>query len=125
MPRFVVLHHDFPAGHARRPHWDLMLEWGHALRTWAVASEPGGALEIDAQALPDHRLAYLEYEGPISGDRGSVTQWDAGEYHLESHRDEELKVQLRGRRLCGELALRRESESHFWRVSFSAAPSTG
>ena len=125
MPRFVVLHHDFPAGHARQPHWDLMLEWGQSLRTWAVASEPGGAIEIEAEALPDHRLAYLDYEGPIAGDRGSVTRWEAGQYDLESDRDGELKVQLRGQRLRGTLALRQDTGGHFWRVSFSAAPSTG
>lgn len=125
MPRFVVLHHDFPAGHTRPPHWDLMLEWGQSLRTWAVASEPGGTVEIEAEALPDHRLTYLEYEGPISGSRGSVTRWDAGQYVLESDREDELKVQLRGQRMRGQLALRREPRGHFWRVSFSAAPSTG
>jgi hypothetical protein len=125
MPRFVILHHDFPAGHARRPHWDLMLEWGQALRTWAVEIEPGVAMEVKAEALPDHRLAYLDYEGPISGNRGTVTRWDAGQYQLENDREDELTVQVRGGRLCGELRLRRETEGHFWRVSFSAAPSTG
>jgi hypothetical protein len=125
MPRFVVLHHDFPVGHARRPHWDLMLEWGQALRTWAVASEPGAANHIEAEALPDHRLVYLDYEGPISDDRGSVTQWDAGQYEVESDSQREVIVQLRGRRLNGKLTLCRMTEGHFWRVSFSAAPSTG
>ena len=102
-----------------------MLEWNQSLRTWAVASEPGGAIEIEAEALPDHRLAYLDYEGPISGDRGSVTRWDAGHYDLQSDCDGELKVQLCGQRLRGSLALRKEPSGHFWRVSFSAAPSTG
>jgi DNA polymerase ligase (LigD)-like protein len=125
MPRFVVLHHDFPAGHVRRPHWDLMLEWGQSLRTWAMASEPGSATEIAAEALPDHRVAYLDYEGPLSGDRGSVTRWDVGQYHLERDREDELTIQLLGGRLRGELRLRQDTEGHFWRVSFSAAPSTG
>lgn len=102
-----------------------MLQWGQSLRTWAVANEPDGAIEIEAEALPDHRLAYLDYEGPISGDRGSVTRWDAGQYDVESDRGEELKVQLRGQRLRGQLSLRQEPGGHFWRVSFSAAPSTG
>jgi hypothetical protein len=125
MPRFVVLHHDFPVGHARRAHWDLMLEWGQSLRTWAVASEPGAASEAEAEALPDHRLKYLDYEGPVSNDRGSVTQWDAGQYDLELDCEGQLTVQLRGRRLNGTLTLCRETEGHFWRVSFSAAPSIG
>ena len=40
-------------------------------------------VEMDAEVLPDHRLAYLDYEGPISGDRGSVTRWDRGTYDVE------------------------------------------
>ncbi len=125
MPRFVILHHEYPAGHARRAHWDLMLEWGEALRTWAVASEPGEASGVEGEPLPDHRLIYLEYEGPISGDRGTVAQWDAGDYLVEREAEGELKIQLSGRRLRGQLSLHREADDHFWRVSFSAAPNTG
>jgi len=32
--------------------------------------------------LPDHRNAYLEYEGPISGDRGHVSRVETGTYTL-------------------------------------------
>jgi hypothetical protein len=125
MPRFAVLHHVFPVGHARQSHWDLMLEWGPALRTWAVASELSDANDAEAESLPDHRLAYLDYEGPVSGDRGSVSRWDAGHYEVESDRNGDLIVLVRGRRLSGKLSLCQQPESHFWRVSFSAAPSTG
>lgn len=125
MPRFVVLRHEFPRDHARAPHWDLMLEWGPALRTWAMASEPLSASEIEADPLPDHRLAYLDYEGPVSGDRGCVARWDAGDYRLESGTEEEVRVHLSGRRLRGVLVLKKGDGSHFWRVSFSADPTTG
>jgi hypothetical protein len=44
MPRYVILWHELPETHevgaARESHWDLMLEWGDVLRTWALASEP-------------------------------------------------------------------------------------
>ncbi len=76
MPRFVVLEHDHPV-----LHWDLMLEAGEGLRTWRLASTPfGETWAIAAEPLPDHRLAYLEYEGPVSGNRGHVKRWDTGEF---------------------------------------------
>ena len=73
MPRFVILEHDHPA-----LHWDLMLEAGDVLQTWRLAEPPAPGLAIEATALADHRLAYLDYEGPISGNRGTVSRWDAG-----------------------------------------------
>ena len=45
-----------------------------------------------AEALPDHRLIYLEYEGPISGDRGTVVAWDRGEYRLKRQSDAEWVI---------------------------------
>ena len=74
MLRFVILEHDHPV-----LHWDLMLEAGDVLRTWRLAEPPTGqTFAIAAESLPDHRLAYLEYEGPVSGNRGSVKRWDHG-----------------------------------------------
>jgi hypothetical protein len=98
MPRFVILEHDHP-----QLHWDLMLEAGAALRTWRLTrapSTPGEA--IDALALPDHRLEYLDYEGPVSGGRGAVKRWDAGDYDtLPARGAEELCVRLHGTRVRG------------------------
>lgn len=56
-----------------------MLEADGVLETWRLARPPessDGAIE--ATALADHRLIYLEYEGPVSGNRGSVKRWDLG-----------------------------------------------
>jgi hypothetical protein len=124
MPRFVILLHELPSGHARASHWDLMLECGHALRTWALAGEPLSAPEIEAEQLPDHRLAYLDYEGPVSEDRGAVSRWDAGDYQVTSQTAEELRIALHGARFSGRLTLRQQADGHFWRVSFSAEPTT-
>ena len=125
MPRFVILRHELPSGHARSLHWDLLLESGTVLRAWALASEPLTSSETMAEQLPDHRLMYLDYEGPISGDRGTVTRWDAGDYQLQVEGPDQVVVQLCGGRLRGMLSLARSTERHFWRVSFSAAPTTG
>src|SRR5262249_60311740 len=75
MRRFVVLIHNHPA-----LHWDLMLEKQAALRTWRLARPPDAAGSIHAEELPDHRQAYLDYEGPVSGDRGAVRRLARGEF---------------------------------------------
>ncbi len=82
MPRFVVLRHETPPGHERPTHWDFMLEAGGVLRTWALAEAPCRGRAIAAEELAEHRLAYLEYEGDVSGGRGSVVRWDAGTYEV-------------------------------------------
>ena len=121
MPRYVILRHEGSATYQPGVHWDLMLETGGALRTWALAEEPSGAGPIAAKRLPDHRLMYLDYEGPIAGDRGSVTRWDAGEYELLSETANELAIMFAGNRLRG-LAThsRRGSDDANW--TFSLAP---
>jgi hypothetical protein len=68
--------------HATTPlHWDLFLEVGSSLRTWSLASAPGpGDFCIEALEHFDHRLAYLDYEGEVSGGRGTVKRLDTGTY---------------------------------------------
>ncbi len=108
MPRFVVLRHEMPAGPCAGVHWDLMLESAGRLRTWALAKEPAETGEIAAQALGDHRLDYLEYEGPVSGDRGTVTRWDSGQYECQADSANEITVRLRGGKLDGTARLRKQ-----------------
>ena len=71
--RFVVLEHDWNG-----VHWDFMLEAGDDLRTWAMNAPPAPGQDLPARALADHRLAYLTYEGPVSGDRGRCGAWPRG-----------------------------------------------
>ena len=116
MPRFVVLEHDTAGGR----HWDFMLEMGDVLATWALGAPPDAAPEIAARALPDHRKAYLDYEGPVSGDHGSVTQWDGGTYQLEHRSETQLEAMLSGTRLHGRATLVRSPDApNPWRFSFS------
>jgi hypothetical protein len=120
MPRFVVLKHDHPT-----LHWDLMLEHGALLRTWRLAAVPADGLSIVATALGDHRLAYLDYEGPVSGNRGQVTRWDRGEYEASDWQDDKIVVRLAGARLTGNATLRQESGDE-WRFVFAVgAPPLG
>jgi DNA polymerase Ligase (LigD) len=109
MPRFVVLTHDHPF-----LHWDLMLEEGGILRTWRLDQPPDAEGPIAAEALGDHRRAYLDYEGPVSGGRGSVTRWDAGSYEvIESHADRML-ARFVGAKLAGEASLERTQNGAVW-----------
>jgi DNA polymerase Ligase (LigD) len=96
MLRFVILEHDHPF-----LHWDLMLEAGESLRAWRLHGEPVVGETVVTEPLPDHRLAYLDYEGPVSGNRGTVQRWDAGEYRLVEDAAARVMVELRGVRLSG------------------------
>jgi DNA polymerase Ligase (LigD) len=120
MPRFVVLLHETPAGQSRATHFDLMLEHGAVLRTWAIEKLPADCETIRAEKLPHHRLAYLDYEGEISGDRGRVSRADAGQYEIVHETDAEIVARLSGKKLHGTLTLVRDDrDAHRWRVSFS------
>ncbi len=79
--RFVILHHQVADGE----HWDLMLERGDVLLTWQLAREPvdRSSLPIPAKRLADHRKGFLDYEGPVSGDRGHVRRVDTGTVDFE------------------------------------------
>ena len=110
MPRFVILRHEPPAGSRRRLHWDLMLQAGDALRTWALAEPPAAGQLIAAEALADHRTSYLDYEGPVSRGRGTVTRWDAGTFQWERDTPREIVFRLNGRVLSGQVMLTRADE---------------
>ena len=75
--RFVILEHDHPF-----LHWDLLMESGDVLKSWRLlkAVEPGSW--IPAEAIADHRLHYLDYEGPVSKDRGCVSRVAAGRFEV-------------------------------------------
>jgi len=115
MPRFVVLEHDGPGGR----HWDFMLEAPAALATWALRAAPDSPGSVTAEGLADHRLAYLDYEGPVSGERGSVTRWDHGDY-VDEHETEGCRVvRLAGQRLKGTATLTQSPEdANRWQFSF-------
>ncbi len=123
MPRFVILHHRTPPGAARGTHYDLMLEWGTTLRTWAI-EQPPSLLPVQlAEQLADHRVAYLDYEGPVSNNRGDVTRWDEGEYQLLTNDEPQLIVELHGRQLQGTLKLSRPlPHDEKWQLLWIAKP---
>ena len=78
--RYVILWHDG----VPEPHYDLMFETlpGSALATWRSPRWP-----IDSPTpvtrLKDHRRAYLEFEGDLTGRRGRVDRAASGTCELE------------------------------------------
>jgi len=121
MSRFVVLYHECPNDCPRPSHWDLMLEQGNTLRTWALSDAPEDGRATRAVSLGDHRKEYLRYEGPLSHDRGSVTRWDAGTFTIVRNENDVLIAQLDGARLRGEIALERSvGDDQSWTFTFTA-----
>ncbi len=96
MPRFVILEHDHP-----ELHWDLMLEAGPVLRTWRLEGPPAPGRAVGATPSFDHRPAYLDYEGPVSGGRGRVRRWDRGTFTWEEDNEDGITILLCGGRLSG------------------------
>ena len=100
-----MLTHDHPF-----LHWDLMLEQNGVLRTWRLHREPDAAGPIVAEPLPDHRLAYLDYEGEVSGGRGHVARVEAGACEITVCDDQRWVVEFVGA---------------VWRGRFQWDPATG
>lgn len=94
--RFVILHHQVPAKpkHPASEHWDLMLEDKNELLTWAIQSQPHVGKLIEAKQLANHRLKYLDYEGPISDQRGSVSRFLAGRFAWIQRDEARIKIEL-------------------------------
>jgi bifunctional non-homologous end joining protein LigD len=111
--RFVVHRHR-----ARRLHYDLRLEIGGVLASWAVPRGPSldpGAKRLAVQ-VEDHPLGYFDFEGVIPSGQyggGDVIVWDWGRWTPDSDQDDpelglasgELKVRLEGEKLHGGFVL--------------------
>lgn len=80
--------------------------------------EPGPSRAIRAELLSDHRLMYLEYEGPVSGGRGTVGRWDAGEYRFETDEPTRVAIRLKGKRLQGKAVLE-QTPADGWTFRFA------
>ncbi len=106
---FVVQKHD-----ARRLHYDVRLEIGGALMSFAVPKGPSSDPAIKRLAIEteDHPLAYADFEGRIPDGEygaGDVLLWDRGRYEtvppgeeLRMREKGHLHVRLFGTKLRGE-----------------------
>lgn len=101
--RFVVLQHTDRQG----VHFDLMVDGGEVLVTWKSPRPPEatGAEGCLWHRIVDHRRVYLDYEGPVSGDRGSVVRHDSGMCMIHVQQADRWEVAFEGRQLRGRYAL--------------------
>ncbi|MGI5863595.1 MAG: DNA polymerase ligase N-terminal domain-containing protein [Myxococcales bacterium] len=123
-PLFMVHKHD-----ATRLHYDLRLEIGGALASWAIPKGPSydPAQKRLAIETEDHPLAYADFEGRIpDGEYGGGDSliWDRGTWHTDPPGQEQqqrakghLKLVLEGQKLKGLWHLvrtRRAGEKQQW-----------
>src|ERR1700681_148384 len=105
---FVIQKHA-----ATRLHYDLRLEVGGVLKSWAVPKGPSlnpGDKRL-AVHVEDHPLEYRKFEGVIPKGQyggGEVIVWDQGTYEVEGHLDADaqlargdLKFILHGKKVRG------------------------
>jgi bifunctional non-homologous end joining protein LigD len=104
--QFVVQKHD-----ARRVHYDLRLEHGGTLKSWAVTRGP--SLIVGEKRLAvrteDHPMQYLDFEGNIPKGEyggGAMIVWDRGRWEAAFDADKglqkgHLEIVLHGTRLKG------------------------
>lgn len=88
--RFCILLHDKPFWH-----WDFLLENGDHALCWRLHRQPCCEEPIAAEQMQPHRLLYLNFEGPVSGERGTVKRFASGTYQLVS-RAPVFVIQLEG-----------------------------
>jgi bifunctional non-homologous end joining protein LigD len=103
---FVIQKHA-----ARRLHYDLRLEHGGALLSWAVTRGPSlvpGEKRL-AVRVEDHPLDYGDFEGTIPEGQygaGAVIVWDRGSWAAEGDIEKglakgHLEFELQGEKLAG------------------------
>ncbi len=110
--RYVVLRHEG----IDDPHYDLMFETspGSDLTTWRSKKWPIDT-ETPLVQLGEHRRAYLEYEGPLSNDRGNVQRIAAGRYRLDRPSDTLWRITFRDFIAISQLEFRHQ-KNDLWRA---------
>ena len=105
MARFVVQLHD-----ATTLHFDLRLQFGDVLRSWAVPKGPSLDPAVRRLAVPvsDHDLDAGDFEGVHKGQSrgsGAVIIWDEGTVDVVSDEPDHLSFVLHGQKLSGRFGL--------------------
>jgi bifunctional non-homologous end joining protein LigD len=112
-------------------HYDLRLEDGGVLRSWAVPKGPSldPSVKRLAMQVEDHPMEYARFEGVIPAGEyggGTVMVWDIGTWEpLEGSFDAAIKVRIRGKKLRGAWRLVRTRDRQWLLIkSRDAAAST-
>jgi DNA ligase D-like protein (predicted 3'-phosphoesterase) len=117
--RFVVQLHD-----ATTLHFDLRLQVGDVLRSWAVPKGPSLDPAVRRLAVPveDHSLSAGEFEGVHEGQRrgsGAVIVWDEGTVEILERKPDHLSFVLHGQKLEGRFGLTKTGERRWILVKAS------
>lgn len=91
--RYAVLHHMG----VEVPHFDLLFESapGSALMAWRSPVWP--IVEpTRVERIADHRREYLDYEGPLSGNRGEVRRVAGGRFYLQAALEDCYRIRIDG-----------------------------
>ena len=115
----VLMRHETKAG----GHYDWMLQTPASVKdlnarlwtarvnlpSWCWSNQSPWDLEM----IGEHRSAYLTYEGPLTGGRGTVRRVDSGwvEPHLWS--PDRIVFDMGMTHCCGRIQLERRDESHW------------
>ncbi len=103
--RFVIQLHD-----ASSLHYDLRLEQGGVLLSWAIPKgfpSRGGVKRLAIETEP-HPVKYLTFEGVIpKGEYGGGTMWvfDTGKYEVKSQTPKKITFTLKGKLIKGTFTL--------------------
>jgi bifunctional non-homologous end joining protein LigD len=120
---FVIQEH-----HARRLHWDVRLERGGVLVSWAV---PKGLPTVPgdirlAVHTEDHPMEYATFSGEIPKGEyggGKIFIWDRGRYETVKWSDREVAVVFDGGRIKGKYTFFRSGrDGKDWMVRRSDPP---
>jgi len=91
-------------------HYDLRLQKGRVLKSWAIPKEPPvkvGEKRL-AVEVEDHPLSYAFWHGTIpkgSYGAGKVEVWDKGDYSVIEEDSNKLVIKINGKKLKGEYVL--------------------
>jgi len=101
-----VIHEHFASHH----HWDLRLEIGGVLKSWAIPKQPPRTTEFKRLAIQveDHARSYANFEGEIPEGQygaGKVKIWDKGKFHLIEKTNKKIEFELKGLKLKGRYVL--------------------
>lgn len=114
---FVIQEH-----HARRLHYDLRLESGGVLKSWAVPKgiPQNSKDKVLAVQTEDHPYEYASFAGVIPKGQygaGTVEIWDKGNYEPKLWENDKIEFTLKGQKLQGRyilVRLKKAKEDNAW-----------
>ncbi len=104
--KIFVIHKHY----ATHLHYDLRLQIGKVLKSWALPKTPPKTKGTKRLALQveDHPLSYKDFEGTIPEGNygaGKVKIWDKGKYEMLEASSRSMKFKLHGKKLNGDYVL--------------------